>query len=30
MVLDLDRFVKLAPTAPEAERARAVLAAASR
>jgi tetratricopeptide (TPR) repeat protein len=30
MILDLDRFVKLAPTAPEAERARALLAAASR
>jgi tetratricopeptide (TPR) repeat protein len=30
MVLDLDRFVKLAPGAPEAERARAVLAGASR
>ena len=30
MVIDLDRFVKVAPTAPEAERARALLAAASR
>jgi regulator of sirC expression with transglutaminase-like and TPR domain len=30
MVLDLDRFVKLAPGAPESERARAVLAGASR
>ncbi|MBK9089268.1 MAG: tetratricopeptide repeat protein [Holophagales bacterium] len=30
MVVDLDRFVKVAPTAPEAERARALLAAASR
>lgn len=30
MVIDLDRFVKAAPTAPEAERARAILAAASR
>lgn len=30
MVLDLDRFVKLAASAPEAERARALLAAASR
>ncbi|MBK9375447.1 MAG: hypothetical protein IPN03_17440 [Holophagales bacterium] len=30
MVVDLDRFVKVAPTAPEAERARALLAAAAR
>ena len=30
MIIDLDRFVKVAPTAPEAERARALLAAASR
>lgn len=30
MVVDLDRFVKLAPSAPEADRARALLAAASR
>ena len=30
MVLDLDRFVKVAATAPEAERAKALLAAASR
>ncbi len=30
MVIDLDRFVKLAPSAPEADRARALLAAASR
>lgn len=30
MVLDLDRFVKLAPAAPEADRARAILAAARR
>jgi len=30
MVLDLDRFVKAAASAPEAERARALLAAASR
>lgn len=30
MVLDLDRFVKVAPAAPEADRARALLAAASR
>lgn len=30
MVVDLDRFVKVAPAAPEAERARALLAAASR
>ncbi len=30
MVLDLDRFVKAAPSAPEAERARALLSAASR
>ena len=30
MVIDLDRFVKLAPTAPEADPARAVLAGASR
>ena len=30
MVIDLDRFVKVAPAAPEADRARALLAAASR
>jgi tetratricopeptide (TPR) repeat protein len=30
MVVDLDRFVKVAPAAPEADRARALLAAASR
>jgi tetratricopeptide (TPR) repeat protein len=30
MVVDLDRFVKLAPTSPEADRARALLAAAKR
>jgi Flp pilus assembly protein TadD len=30
MVIDLDRFVKVAPTAPEADRARALLAAAKR
>ena len=30
MVVDLDRFVKVAPSAPEADRARALLAAASR
>ncbi len=30
MIVDLDRFVKVAPTAPEADRARALLAAAAR
>jgi regulator of sirC expression with transglutaminase-like and TPR domain len=30
MIIDLDRFVKVAPTAPEADRARALLAAAKR
>jgi len=30
MVIDLDRFVKVAPSAPEADRARALLAAARR
>lgn len=30
MILDMDRFVKLAPGAPEADRARALLAAATR
>lgn len=30
MIIDLDRFVKVAPTAPEADRARALLGAAKR